>query len=76
MTTDYYLVAVDSDGDVMAGRMVEVSREGLNITLRTASTDISNFAFENHGDDATSKWDAAQDALGAVMPDEEDTLNA
>jgi hypothetical protein len=72
MTTSYYLVAVDDNGDVMAGRMTEVSRSGLDITLRTPSTDASAFAFENQGDDSQSKWESARDALAAVMPDDED----
>jgi hypothetical protein len=70
VSTDYYLVAVDDNGDVMAGRMVEVSRKGLDITLRSASIETTNFAFENQGDDAVSKWESARDALASIMPDD------
>jgi hypothetical protein len=72
--TAYYLVAVDDNGDVMAGRMKEIKRKGLDITLRTASLDVSNFAFENQGDTSEDKWESAKDALAAVMPNDDEPV--
>lgn len=81
MKTDYYIVAVDEDGDVMAVRADLVDRTGLDIKVKSQTTGDENtaesllVAFENQGDDSVSKWESAHDALAAVMPDEDEFLD-
>jgi hypothetical protein len=70
--TRYYIVAVDDDGDVLATPARLLDRDGLDIIVRTTVPDRRHFAFENQGDDGEAKWEAAKDALAAVMPDDED----
>lgn len=72
MDTNYFLVAVDDNGDVMAAPAKLVSREGLTITLSTEGNKTTDFAFENQGNDGESKWESARDALAAVMPNDDD----
>jgi hypothetical protein len=80
--TAYYVVAVDDNGDVMAARAVEVSRAGLDFTVRSDYTADGTdewrerFAFENQGADPESVWEAARDALTAVMPDECENIDS
>lgn len=72
MKIDYYIIAVDDDGDVLATPATLVNRSGLDITVRTTEPDSKAFAFENQGDDSVSKWESARDALAAVMPEEDE----
>ncbi len=70
---DYYIVAVDTNGDVLATPATLIDRDGLDITIRTADpSDDSACSFENQGDDNGAKFEAARDALAAVMPDDDE----
>ncbi len=72
--TDYYIVAVDTNGDVLATKATVLSRRGLCINVQTSYVDSSAFGFENQGDDATAKWESARDALAAVMPSDDEEV--
>lgn len=67
---DYYVVAVEENGDVMAVRAELTERDGLSITVRTFDGH-RDAAFENQGGDPTSQWESARDALASIMPDGE-----
>jgi hypothetical protein len=68
--TDYYIVAVSDDGDVLAAPAILSARIGLDISCRIVGG-RETFAFENQGEDPESIWDAARDALAAVIPNTE-----
>lgn len=78
MTTNYYVVAVDDNGDVMAVRAELTARAGIDLTVRTCADVVADrsrggIAFENQGTDPGDLWEAARDALASIMPDEEDS---
>ncbi len=72
--TTYYIVAVDRNGDVLTTRAALVGRDGLDITIRTAEAQTDAFEFENQGPDSDDKFDAARDALAAVMPSDDEEV--
>ena len=77
MSSDYYIVKTDDDGDVCA---VKVDNDQRWVTTQQLDRLISDAAskgtlgLENQGDDSISIWESAKDALAAIMtdPTEED----
>lgn len=70
--TDYYIVAVDSGGDVMAIRATEVERKGLDITVKSVMPNDDGIAgptasFENKGNDDEDIFESVRDAMAAVL---------
>lgn len=69
MLTDYYIVAVSENGDVLATRADHVQTSGFVMTFRLPDQSDAAYGVENQGDDNLSKSEAARDALAAVMPE-------
>lgn len=65
---DYYIVRVDDNGDVAAIEANEQDHKILQVLIKQSA----DGAFENQGNDNTSKWESVRDALASIMPDDEE----